>query len=215
MRSSSLAAVLALSLAGAGIAAPVNVSFFRVEPHNSSQNPAAQFSVSVDEVIPGPGGRVSFTFRNNVGIASSISEVYFDDGTLLGISSITQGGASFVGGSANPGDLPGGQNLTPPFHVTQGFLADAQGNPSVGIDTASDFLTINFNLINNKTFADTIWALQTGGLRIGMHVRAIGTGGQSDAFVNNAVTQSVPLPTVGAMGVAGLMGLGAVRRRSR
>jgi len=70
-------------------------------------------------------GQVSFTFSNSGPNASSITDVYFDDGTLLAIASIVNGpGVSFSQGAA-PSDLPGGQLASPPFHTTAGFLADS------------------------------------------------------------------------------------------
>jgi len=206
-----LAAVATMSLCAVS-SADVTLNFFRVEPHNSSQNPAGQFSCVVSDFAP---GIVSFKYTNNVGIASSISEVYYDDGPFLGIASLVQVGCAFTGGGANPGNLPGGNNLTPAFNATQQFSADAQGNPALGIDTATDSLEMRFNLINNKSFADVLTALQNGDLRIGFHVRAIGTQGSSDAFVNYPTV--VPLPSAAWLGATGLglIGVTSLGRRRR
>ena len=46
--------------------------------------------LTVEVTNPG-GGQVLFTFRNAGIIASSIADVYFDDGTLLGIATIIDG----------------------------------------------------------------------------------------------------------------------------
>jgi hypothetical protein len=167
----------------------------------------------MDVVTAGPGGQVSFTFTNAVGIASSISEIYFQDGPLLGAATLNQVGTNFAAGGANPGNLPGGNNLTPAFNATELFSADAQGNPSNGIDAASDSLRMTFHLLNNKSFDDCVTAFQTGDLRIGLHVRAIGTGGASDSFVNNQIT-AVPLPMTSTLGMAGLSMVMLRRRRA-
>src|SRR5262249_39825197 len=160
--------------------------FFRVEPHNASVNPAGQFHCLVSDVA-GHSDQVTFRFTNNVGVASSIMEVYYDDGPMLGIAALAQQGCSFVGGSANPGSLPGGNNLTPPFNATQSFSADAgSGGPTEGIDTNTDFLEMKFNLINGNTYNNIVAALQSGALRIGMHVINIGNGA-SDSFVNSGL----------------------------
>ena len=45
-----------------------------------------QMSVTVDDGVG--AGKVRFTFSNNVGVASNIAEIYFQDGTLFGISSV-------------------------------------------------------------------------------------------------------------------------------
>ena len=64
---------------------------------------------------------VLFTVQNNVGINSNIAEVYFDDG-LLGDSvahNSLGGSTSFTGGGASPGNLPSGNNASPPFVAYQ------------------------------------------------------------------------------------------------
>lgn len=205
----------ALIVGAEALATPVTVNFTRITA-NASQNVAAQFSCVVDLYQAASGSNpevVSFRFTNAVGIQSSISEVYYDDGPMLGIASLQQQGASFVGGSATPGNLPGGNTISPAFNATQIFSADAQGNPANGLDVASDFLEMRFNLINGRTFNDIVASLNDGSLRIGMHVRAIGNQGQSDGFVNTPPTVLIPLPGVSAMAFAGLVGVTTVRRR--
>ena len=162
---------------------------------------APQLSVLVSDA---GGNKVSFTFNNAGPIASSITDVYFEDGTLLGIASVTNGpGVDFSQG-ASPGNLPGGGAATPPFVATAGFTADSNPPTEANGVNPLEFLTITFNLINGKTFADTIAAL-TGplgdgnDLRIGIHVQAIGTAGGSDSLVNTPTPRNpqgqVPEPT--------------------
>lgn len=174
---------------------------FKAITNNTPGNPAAgqsQLSVDVTEAVAVAGvNRVSFTFNNVGAVAMSITDVYFDDGTLLGISSITSSaGVAFTGGSASPGNLPGGSAIN--FNTTAGFLADSDskggGTQANGVNPGES-LTVTFKLINSKTYADTIAALElsllpanygkdiTGGLRIGIHVQGIANGG-SESFVN-------------------------------
>lgn len=157
--------------------------------------------------------QVGFLFKNNVGTASNVAEIYFDDGSLLGISTVVNSsGVTFVGGSASPGNLPGGNSINPNFSASAGFVADI-GNGD-GLNQASDSVLIVFNLINAKTVADTISALTLGltdggnseALRIGMHIRSIGANSQSDAYINNG--HVVPLPTAAWMGMSLLGGTG-------
>lgn len=70
---------------------------------------------------------VNFRFSNAAdGVPSSITEVYFDDGTLFGLSTVTHSaGNAWTGGSANPPELPGGDILTPVFETSTGFLAQS------------------------------------------------------------------------------------------
>jgi MYXO-CTERM domain-containing protein len=160
------------------------------------------------DVSAGPGlNQVSFTFNNAGPAAMSITDVYFDDGTLLGIASIFNGtGVSFSPGTTPP-NLPGGNLLTPAFQTTSGFSADS--NPPIqpnGVNPG-ETLTIVFDLLSGQTFADTIAALNSTGdhLRVGLHVQGF-AGGGSEGFVNQ-----VPAP--GAFGLLGLGGLVALRRR--
>jgi hypothetical protein len=206
---------LVLVCGSAAYAEPVTLNFTRITS-NSSENVAPQMTCVVDLFQAAAGGNpevVSFRFQNAVGIQSSISEVYFDDGPLLGIASMDQVGASFTGGGATPGDLPGGQDLTPAFNATRAFSADAQGNPSNGLDVASDYLEMRFNLINDKTFGDILASINDGSLRIGLHVHSIGQGANSDGFVNTPPSVVIPLPGAAGMGLAGLLGLATLRRR--
>jgi hypothetical protein len=84
---------------------------------------------------------------------------------------------------ANPVNLPGGNNLSPPFVATDTFSVDAQGNPSLGINPG-DTLLLTIGLLPGLDYADTIAALNAGllgqdTLRIGLHVRSIGTEGRA------------------------------------
>lgn len=156
--------------------------------------------------------QVLFRFDNLGPAASSITDVYFDDGTLLGIASISSSsGVSFSQG-ASPPELPSAQNASPPFVTTVGFLADSDA-PALQANGVNpgEWLGITFNLINGQTLADTEAALLDGSLRIGMHVQGF-DGGGSESFVN----EPPPVPAPGAL-LLGAMGLGLVgglRRRA-
>lgn len=151
-----------------------------------------------------------FTFQNDVGIASSISEVFIDDGTIVGQSSVHNslgGFTDFSGGGANPGDLPGGNALIPAFEATSAYSADAQGHPSKGVDTSADILGIVYDLLPAVTFADVADALDTGELRIGYHIRSIGAQGGSDSYVNDGGPGPGPNPGPTPISEPGTFGL--------
>lgn len=181
----------------------------------SGVNVASQLSMDIAEIANVPN-QVNFIFHNSAEnpISSSIAEVYFDDGSLLGISSISGTGVNFSIG-ANPNNLPGWATVSPVFKPgsllvpgsVKAFTVDAGQNARDNGVGVGDELIIKFNLLPNKTYADTIAMLNTGELRIGLHVVSIGTTEKSDSFVNR-----VPEPGT-FMILTGCLTLGLVYRR--
>lgn len=168
---------------------------------NSPINVASQLTV---EVIDAGPGQVLFTFRNNGPLASSIADVYFDDGTLLGISSITNmTGVSFSQFAA-PRDLPGGNNIDPRFQTTKGFSADSDAPVQQNGVNPGEQLGVLFNLINGQGYASILAALDlglslrpgdnpTGALRIGVHVQGL-PDEDSESYVNGGVVPPTVVP---------------------
>jgi PEP-CTERM motif-containing protein len=195
----------------------VQYSFFNIT-NNGNTGLSNQLSV---DVTAGAGGTVDFTFFNNVGTLSSITDIYFDDGTLLALASVTDSGdgVAFTQQSistVSPPDLPGGSSISPPFEVTGMFKADSDSPITAnGVNSASEWVRINFTLQGGQTFQDTLDALALGGvdggLRIGLHVQAIGTTGGSDSYINNP--NPVPEPATMFMMGLGLFGIGVWARR--
>lgn len=144
--------------------------------------------------VDGNTNQADFTFRNTGPIASSITDIYFDDGTLLGISAIFDGAGVDFEANATPGDLPGGNNATPDFEATAGFTADSEEPVQpLGVNPGES-LVIRFTLLAGQTAADVVAALDagllldseeddpTGTLRVGIHVQGL-PGGTSDALI--------------------------------
>lgn len=216
---SALAGVLftvGMTLSSAVFAvASTTYSFVGVTSTNSANVVTGMTALSM-EVIDLGGSQVAFKFTNNS--ISSLADVYFDDGTLLGIASISDSGTGVAFSTgANPADLPGGNNLTLAFTTTAGFSADSDAPVSPNGVTSGEWLTITFNLKPFQTYASVINALSLpngggeGDLRVGLHVQSFANGG-SESFVNSPT----PVPEVDtyAMLLAGLGLVGfAVRRK--
>jgi len=199
--------VLALLSAGLplGNASAVSFGFDCITNNSASDCAIGETQIMMDVTDEG-AGQVRFTFTNSGPDASSIEGIYFDDGSLLGISSIVNGtGVSFSQG-ASPPDLPGGNNAVPPFVTTTGFLADSDPPPSQNGVNPNEFVGIIFDLQGGQTFADVISQLGDGTLRAGVHAIAFASGG-SESFVNVPEPGTIALLSIGLVGIA-------ARRRS-
>ncbi len=204
-----LTAAVGLASLISGSASATTVTFGTCVSNNVAGDCAiasAQISVLVGA---GPSaGQVTFTFSNVGASASSITDIYFDDGTLLGIASVTNSsGVSFSQG-ASPGNLPAGNNASPAFVATAGFTADSDAPVQPNGVNPGETVTIVFNLQSGGTFGDVLAELGDGRLRIGVHVQGFASGG-SEALVNT------PVPEAGTLGLlaVSLFGLARAGRR--
>jgi hypothetical protein len=210
--SQRLAAVLLGALAMAYqplAAASMTLGFYSITNSNSGAVADGEANLSL-EVIDLGGNQVQFTFTNNS--TSSLADVYFDDGTLLGIFSITDSGSGVAFTQfASPANLPGGNLVSPAFQTSQGFSADSDSPTTKNGVSQGEWLTITFDLLGGKTYADTLAALAlpngggTGDLRVGVHVQGFASGGGSESFINNPA----PVPEAETWGMM-LAGLGLV-----
>ena len=142
----------------------------------------AQLFVDVIEIEIGVTDQVQFHFYNLGSAESSITDVYFDDGTFLGIASISGGSGVSFAQEASPPVLPGGKSID--FEVTAGFLADSDPPVQPNGVNPGEYLDITFGLLPGKTLADVVDALDGGrDLRIGIHVQGFANEG-SESFIN-------------------------------
>jgi hypothetical protein len=180
--------------------------FYPITSNSGVQNTVA-LQLSVDITNPG-GNQALFTFYNDgpalspydvlSPITSQITTIYIDDnaGVLSGLASITQspiGFTNFAPG-ATPTNIPGGN--------TAGFSADTalsaqRSSPTGGIDVG-EYVSILYNIVVGKNFADVINAMDLALMRVGLHVQGIQPSNLSDSFLT---------PVPGAV-ILGLLGLG-------
>src|SRR5262245_61291118 len=125
MRKLILSVLVGTLVAACATPARANIYGFTGVTYNNQTNTTTGISqLFVDVTSAGPN-QVNFRFYNTGPLPSSITDVYFQDGPLLGISSISNmSGVSFAQ-YASPGNLPGGNMLSPAFVTTQGFSADS------------------------------------------------------------------------------------------
>jgi hypothetical protein len=158
-------------------------------------------------------GKVAFAFHNSGPEASSITDVYWDDDDLFKFYDILETpGVEFSQG-ANPSNVPGASNVSPRFRATRGLTADSDSPVQPKGVNPGEMLLIRLKLKTDLTFADVIHDLETGELRIAIHVQGYTSCG-SEAFVNTSMS-TPPVPEPGTLPLAGvgLIVLGLVRRR--
>jgi hypothetical protein len=228
----TVAMAIAALLSAAGSASADQTFGFGYLPDGSGGLSAANVSGSQFTMTVSDGGvssgisHVNFTFRNMSSVGSFISDIYFQDGTLLGITDLIGGqlqtDVQFTEG-ANPQNLPGGNSIgwvtSRQFSVQPDSPAPQNGITNNG----TDYLVVTFSLLNSLTYQDTINRLNntllngyhstgdpaTDGLRVGFHVQGYsGPGAGSGSFI----LTSVPLPQTSMLAMCGL-GVVAVRRR--
>ncbi len=170
--------------------------------------------LSMDVSTNGTGA--VFKFFNNVGVASSITDIYFDDVVAPGniFSKIEYSAASDSGvlfdSSAAPGNMPGGNSI--------GFVANYSGDskqpiPYMGVNTSTEWVSFLGTFAASKDFSDLIAALDSGSFRVGLHVQAIGTAGKSDS--DSFANTTVPLPAAAWLFGSALLGFVSLSNRRK
>ena len=204
MRSATILALVGSLALASQAAADFSYSFDCIT--NSSAPNAAAGEAQLAMHVNGSGNQATFRFTNSGPTQLILTDLYFDDGTLLALSVVTSGpGVEFSQG-ANPSNLPGGNMINPPFEATQGFTADADPPSFANGVGPGEWVEVLFDLQSNQTLSDVIASLADGRLRVGIHVQGYTNGG-SESFVG------IPAPgtTMLAMTSVGLL----ARRRRR
>lgn len=149
----------------------------------------AQFSMELIEVS---STEVQFVFRNSGPIASSITDIYFDNGlpvtsSLLSISSIDNSsvGVSFSAG-ATPHNISGGNDID--FDVTNGLSLDS--DPAVQPNGINPGEYLGVSLLASS-YNDVLNDLNSGVLRVGLRAQGFADG-SSESYVNGISVIPVP-----------------------
>ena len=218
---STLVALVTTS-ASAAIGDNVNLSFYNITNPPVAANVLDGQSNLLLNVQDLGSNRVAYKFTNNSNF-SSITDVYFDNGPLASISSITSSaGVSFSQGSAPP-NLPGANSVVPAFDgsaLTADSDTPVTKNGVQNSDATGELLTVTFNLLAGKSWNDVLTSMTLPGfptespanswLRVGVHVQAF-QDGNSASFINNPVTP-IPEPETYVLMLAGLFMLGLGRK---
>lgn len=187
---------------------------------------ASQFFVDIENL----GSTVLFTVRNEVGLTSSITDVYFyDPPTQLDVEAVhldtdtavitTSDSEVIFSSFANPGELPGYKDLiggTVIAHYSADSDSPVKHN---GVEASGEFVSFEFDLLEGVTFDQMIEAVFAGDLKVGVHAQNLGVDGEfSDGFItgDNPSIVIVPTPTaIGSVAFMGCLALMRTRRRSR
>ena len=165
-------------------------------------------------------GDVLFTFYNTGPEQCAITDIYFDDGTLIDgtLDVITPDSTevSFLEVDTGPFNLPAGL-ADIGFETTEMFYANYENgyDHELGVDP-TEWVSILFTLQGDQDYTSVIDDLTDLTLRIGIRVQDFdaplpGDSDGDEQYVNN----SVPIPAPGAI-LLGSMGIGLVgwlRRR--
>ena len=157
------------------------------------------------------GGNIAkFTFYNDSTVQSTITNIYFDDGTLIGATMgiINGPGTDFDENDPSPSNLPGGNTI--------GFDADVEFNigpepapPHNGINNigAGEWVTVEFELMGGGTLQDVLDELSDGSLRVGIRIQNFADG-SSESGINE-------IPEPATICLFGLGGLALLRKRKK
>ena len=154
-------------------------------------------------------GTGDFTFWNNSTVQSSVTKMYWDDGSLVGTCGITtSSGVVFNEIEISPPNVPGANLLDPPFEAIRAFTADA--DPPLyhnGInDGGVEWAEFCFTLDVADDYFDLQNELISGELRLAVHLQGFADG-SSESAVN--------IPEPSSMSVLALGGLALLGRKRR
>jgi hypothetical protein len=161
--------------------------------------------VDLPFVFSDDGTSVEFTFFNLSTVECSITGIYFDDGSLLGLSSLDESSGVDFSTPATPEELPSGNTLCPPFVTTQQFSASSDPPRfanGINSSPAGDWLKIIFELSDLASADDINAELLSGELRIGAHIQGF-PDGSSESGIGTPEPATVLLGAFAVIVLAG------------
>ena len=170
-------------------------------------NVSNQLSLDVTQI----GNSVDFNFINaSGGEQTFVGAIYFDFLGANPFSSLTQtfstGTVSFTGITPSDQNFPEGNNID--------FNTDAEGDRN---GSAANGINVGESLVLTGLLsspADINALLQSGGLRVGLHLQGYESGG-SDSYVTTPNGPSeVPLPAAAWLFGSALVGFAGFKRKS-
>ena len=195
--------------------------------NNNNVDLTGQLSVDVNAIGTTD---VEFTFYNNVGLDSSLTDIYFDLGSNPIFSGISINNDSdslaitddvyFKDGAKTP-VLPGANGN--PLNFTSEYDAGAK-NVKKGLDQGGEWVTFLATLGtdatsgNTFTYADLMAGLFDNTYRIGVKIQSIGDACVVEDCSNDSSTymvSAVPVPAAGILFASALFGLAAIGRRKK
>jgi hypothetical protein len=187
-----LAATICFFVAPSLHASPTYKYNFTSVTDNDPLNAAIGESQLLMDVIDAGNNRVIFNFSNHGPAASAITDVYFEDGTLLGIASIDDvDPAVSFSQLAQFTDVPTAISTADNFHVTVGFTSDFGDSVySAGVNPGES-IAVAFDLKPRKNFDNVLDDLGSQSLRIAVQMKGFASGGK-EALINKSF--SIPSP---------------------
>lgn len=173
--------VILLSLFCISVEAGHNYSFINITTNNKYEALIGEAYLFVNLSDPDlVNNQITFTFINKCPGDPSITDVYFEDSGLIGISSIKSSlGVSFSQ-NADPTNLPGGDNLIWSFTTSAGLSADSDFPEQSNGVNPGEWLGITFDINSSSNIIGDITARN---LRIGIYVQGFFSG-DSESFIN-------------------------------
>lgn len=217
MNSTRMVAVGIVAASLAGMAHAASFGFQNITNNNALHAAAGESQLSLS-VVAGSGGMAQFTLTNAAGgMASGVRGVWIDNaaGVLAALGTISNTtGVVYTAGSS--GALPGGESVD--FTPTHALGLTAKPPPPVNGVNPGESLTWTYSIVGGFGIDDVIAAMNSGELRLGLHLIGLPNGG-SEGFVTVGNEPPPPPPSVipaplgGMLAGAGLVAIGARRRR--